>query len=104
MRLDGLARIQSQKIGCTKRVNALVAGVCESGAARYPLNDVPEATDPSYSAICAILSSVGYGTGSPRSAQIALCAARCSDSFLLRPHAGANRCRPICADILKHLL
>ena len=33
-----------------------------------------------------------------------MCAARCSDSFLLRPQAGANRCRPIWADILKHLL
>ena len=45
---------------------------------------------------------VRMGSGSPASWQSAFKAARCSASFLLRPHAGAYRRSPIRAEILKH--
>ena len=47
---------------------------------------------------------VVYGASSPRSCESAFPAARCSASFLFRPHAGANRRPVISAAIWKCLL
>ena len=49
-----------------------------------------------------LVSPTRVGSGSPASWQSAFKAARCSASFLVRPHAGAYRRSPIRAEILKH--